>query len=421
MLNVKYLLMGTFLCGSSMLHASDIKIEEIKKITDSEKSTYLETLKNLVNIESGSKDLDGLDKISKYIAEQFKEIGADVSIIPSNDIYKMDDTPDRVGPVVKAVFKGKGRSNIMMIAHMDTVYSRGMLKQQPFKIEGNKVYGLGILDDKQGIATILHTIKSLKSLNYNDYGTITVMINSDEEISSPGARKLITEEARNKDLVLSFEGGGVKDTLRLATSGIAAAYLTVEGKSSHAGVKPEAGVNALTELSHQILQLQNLSNAETGLKVNWTIATAGKTRNVIPDMATAQADIRALRLDDFKTVEKTLHEKIQNKKLADSNVSVKFEIRRPPLMMNEKSQELALKAQSIYQNELNLPMNVASIATGGGTDAAFAGVESKAAIIEGMGLTGDGAHSSRAEYINLDSISPRLYLAARLIMEVSAK
>ena len=73
----------------------------------------------------------------------------------------------------------------------------------------------------------------------------------------------------------------------MATSGIGAAYLEVKGKASHAGVKPEDGVNALTELSHQILQLQDLSDAKTGLKLNWTVATAGRTRNVIPEEAQA--------------------------------------------------------------------------------------------------------------------------------------
>ena len=323
--------------------------------------------------------------------------------------------------MVKGVLKGKGKSKIMLIAHLDTVYPKGMLKDQPFRIDGNKVYGLGILDDKQGVAAIIHILEALKKLNYQDYGTITVLVNSDEEISSPGSRQLITETAQDQDIVLSFEGGGKDGSLRLATSGIGAAYLEIKGKSSHAGVKPEEGVNALTELSHQIAQMQNLSNAKTGLKLNWTVATAGKTRNVIPDVASAQADVRALRVEDFDKIEKTLQEKVKNKKMADSQVDVKFEVRRPPLAANEKAKKLAEKAQSIYKNELDLPMNILTTATGGGTDAAFAGAKSKAAVLEGMGLSGDGAHSNNAEYILMESIVPRLYLATRLIMDASSQ
>lgn len=402
---------------SSALYAATP--EQIKKIIQTEESAYLETLKTLVNIESSSKDIEGLNQIAQVVASQLKDVGAEVSIINSSDIYRMDDSPEKMGPIVKGVLKGQGKSKIMLIAHMDTVYERGMLKNQPFKVDGNQVYGLGIIDDKQGVAAILHVLNSLKKLNYKDYGTITVLMNSDEEISSPASRKLITETAQDQDVVFSFEGGGKDGNLRLATSGIGAAYLEIKGKSSHAGVKPEAGVNALTELSHQIAQLQNLSDPKTGLKLNWTVAEAGKTRNVIPDHAMAQADVRALRVQDFDQVEKTLNEKIKNKKLSDSQVSVKFEVRRPPLAANDRSKKLAEQAQAIYKDELNIPLTVSLTPTGGGTDAAFAGVNSKAAIIEGMGLSGDGAHSSNAEYILKDTIVPRLYLATRLIVEVS--
>lgn len=124
--------------------------DQVKQLVESEKKNYLNTLEALVNIESGSKDLVGVNKIAKYVAEQLKMTGAEVSIVEAKDIYRMDDTPQQTGPMVKAVLKGKGSSKIMLIAHMDTVYLTGMLKDQPFKMEGDKVFGLGILDDKQG-------------------------------------------------------------------------------------------------------------------------------------------------------------------------------------------------------------------------------------------------------------------------------
>lgn len=231
-------------------------IQEMRKITEIQTQDYLETLKKLVSIESGSKDIEGVNQIAKVVSERLKSSGAVVSIIQSTDSFKLDDTPEQTGPMVKAVLKGKGKSKIMLIAHLDTVYQKGMLKDQPFRIEGNKVYGLGILDDKQGVAAIIHVLEILKKINYQDYETITVLLNSDEEISSPSSRKLITETAQNQDIILSFEGGGKDGSLRLATSGIGAAYLDIKGKASHAGAKPEEGVNALTELSYQIAQMQ---------------------------------------------------------------------------------------------------------------------------------------------------------------------
>lgn len=197
-----------------------------------------------------------------------------------------------------------------------------------------------------------------------------------------------------------------------------AAYLTVQGKTSHAGARPEGGVNALTELSHQILQLKDLSKPEEGLKLNWTVAQAGTNRNVIPGQATAQADARALKVSDFDALERTLQERIQKKLLPEAKVSVKFEVRRPPLEATPASRALANHGVAIYQ-ELGLPLKVVDRASGGGTDAAFAALKARGPVIEGMGLSGFGAHSNDAEYIQIPSIVPRLYLATRMIMDVS--
>ena len=264
-----------------------------------EQPAFLDTLRSLVEIESGSKDLDGLARIAALIAERLRLLGGDVRLIAPVDIYRMDDTPDKVGSMVKAEFKGRGTKRILLIAHMDTVYLKGMLKDQPFRVDGNRAYGLGIADDKQGIATILHAVALLKKLGIDDYGTLTVLINADEEISSPGSRATITQTAADQDMTLSFEAGGPTGRVRLTTSGIGAAYLGVEGRSSHAGARPEGGVNALSELAHQLMQLQDLSDPKSGLKLNWTLAQAGTNRNVIPANATAAADARALKVADF--------------------------------------------------------------------------------------------------------------------------
>ena len=393
-------------------------VAEVHALAQKEQQPLLDTLRDLVHIESGSKDIEGLNQIAERIASQLKQLGGTVDVLQTSDIYRLDDTPEKVGPAVQAVFKGTGSKKIMLIAHMDTVYLKGMLKGQPFRIDGDKAYGLGISDDKQGIALIIHTVALLQKLNFKDYGTLTVLINGDEEISSPGWRSTITRVAAEQDVVLSFEGGGTDGTLRLATSGIGAAYLTVQGKASHAGAKPEDGVNALYELSHQLLQMKDLSKTEEGLKLNWTVSKAGTNRNVIPAEATAQADARALRVADFDGLEKGLQEKVKSKLLPASKVDVKFEVRRPPLEASDASRRVAGYGKVIYQ-ELGMSLNVVEKATGGGTDAAFAALKTKGAVVEGMGLSGYGAHSNDAEYVQINTIVPRLYLATRMIMDIS--
>ena len=393
-------------------------VADVHALAQKEQQPLLDTLRDLVHIESGSKDIEGLNQIAERIASQLKQLGGTVDVLQTSDIYRLDDTPEKVGPAVQAVFKGTGSKKIMLIAHMDTVYLKGMLKGQPFRIDGDKAYGLGISDDKQGIALIIHTVALLQKLNFKDYGTLTVLINGDEEISSPGWRSTITRVASEQDVVLSFEGGGTDGTLRLATSGIGAAYLTVQGRASHAGAKPEDGVNALYELSHQLLQMKDLSKTDEGLKLNWTVSKAGTNRNVIPAEATAQADARALRVADFDGLEKSLQEKVKSKLLPASKVDVKFEVRRPPLEASDASRRVAGYGKVIYQ-ELGMSLNVVEKATGGGTDAAFAALKTKGAVVEGMGLSGYGAHSNDAEYVQISTIVPRLYLATRMIMDIS--
>jgi glutamate carboxypeptidase len=395
--------------------APDARIHDLAQ---QEKAPLLDTLRDLVNIESGSKDTEGLAKLAALIAERLTKLGGKVAIIEPAEIYRMEDTPEKPGSMVHAEFKGTGTKKIMLIAHMDTVYLRGMLKDQPFRIDGDRAYGLGIADDKQGVALILHAVVMLQKLKFADYGTLTVLINGDEEISSPGARSTITRMAGEQDAVFSYEGGGMDGSLRLATSGIGSAYLTVDGKASHAGSAPERGVNALVELSHQILQLSDLSRKEQGLSLNWTVSQAGTNRNVIPAQATAQADARALKMSDFAGLETTLQERVKTQRIPDARVALRFEMRRPPLQATPASRRLSAHGGTIYE-ELGLPLKVLDVATGGGTDAAFAALKTNAAVIEGFGLSGFGAHSNDAEYVRLETIVPRLYLSARMIMDVA--
>ncbi|MDP2129066.1 MAG: M20/M25/M40 family metallo-hydrolase [Pseudohongiella sp.] len=393
---------------------------EVLAAAGTQKMPLIETMEKLVSIESGSGDREGLDQIAELIAAELTALGGEVELLEAgDDVYRMFDTPERIGRMVHARFTGTGDKKIMLMAHMDTVYIRGMIADQPFRIDGNRAYGLGISDDKQGVAVIIHTVAMLRELGFDDYGTLTVLINGDEEISSPGSRATITRMAKEHDAVFSVEPAGINsDSLTLATSGIGAATMTVTGRASHAGAAPEMGRNAFYELAHQVLQLTNLSEEETGLKLNWTVAQVGTNRNVIPEKAVATGDIRMLRVEDFERLQGRIQERIVNKLIPETEVVVTFENRRPPLTATPASRALSDHARTIYA-ELGRELIVSERAEGGGTDAAFAALETEAPVIERFGLQGFGAHTSSAEYVLLDSIEPRLYLLARMIMDVS--
>jgi glutamate carboxypeptidase len=383
-----------------------------------ERAPLIETLRELVSIESGSRDADGLRRIAALIAERLRARGGDVEIGPPADVTRLDDTPAEIGSSVIGRFRGTGTARILLLAHMDTVYLRGMLAQQPFRVDGDRAYGLGIADDKHGVALILHTLDVLRALDVRDYGQITVLVNGDEEVSSPGSRSLITRLGSEHDVVFSLEGAGEDDRIRLTTSGIGAVLLTVTGRASHAGAAPEAGRNALYELAHQILQMRDLSEPSTGRKLNWTIASAGSNRNVIPERAQATADVRVLTASDYDVIERAVRERVKRQLIPDTKIGVVFERRRPPLEATAASRRLAEHARTIYA-EIGQTLHVGEVSPGGGTDAAFAALRTRAPVIEGLGLRGFGAHSNAAEYIDLGSIEPRLYLLSRLIIEVS--
>jgi glutamate carboxypeptidase len=193
----------------------------------------------------------------------------------------------------------------------------------------------------------------------------------------------------------------------------------VKGKASHAGSSPERGINSLVELSHQILQTKDLSDPSTGLKMNWTNAKAGSgSHNVIPEYAEAFADVRVNRLDDYDRIEREVRQRIAKTLVPNVKVEMVFERRRPPLESAPASVALASRAKAIYR-ELGKDLVVDEKAEGGGTDAAFAGLKTKNAVVERFGLQGYGGHTADDEYILLASIEPRLYLATRLIMDVS--
>ena len=129
-------------------------------------------------------------------------------IEPGPDTHRDSRIPERVGKMVRATFTGTGTRKILLLAHMDTVYPRGMLAGQPFRIEGDRAFGLGIADDRHGIAVIVHTLALLNAMQFREFGTLTVLINGDEEIGSPASRNLITRLGVEHDATLSFESAG---------------------------------------------------------------------------------------------------------------------------------------------------------------------------------------------------------------------
>jgi glutamate carboxypeptidase len=373
-----------------------------------EQPATVKTLERLVNIETGTGDAQGLASMGQLLEGELQGLGFAVT--------RHKAVGEVVGENIVGRLQGKGGKRLLLIAHMDTVYVRGTLEKAPFRIDGNRAFGPGIADDKGGIAVILHALRLLKAQGFQDFGSITVMFNTDEEKGSFGSRDLIQTLAAGNDYVLSFEPTlAMKENLTLGTSGIGYVEATIKGKASHAGAAPEQGVNALVEASDLVLRTMDIDNKASGLRFNWTIAKAGAVSNIIPDQATLNADVRYSRNEDFEAAMKTLDEKAAKKRLPDAQVQIKVTRGRPAFNAGTEGRKLVDKAIAIYK-EAGAELFIID-RTGGGTDAAYAALSGKP-VIESLGLPGFGYHSNQAEYVMIDAIPRRLYLASRLIMDL---
>src|SRR5262249_35871514 len=207
-------------------------------------------------------------------------------------------------------------------------------------------------------------------------------------------------------------------SLLLGASGTATGTLEVKGLASHAGAAPDRGRNALIELAHQLLQTMDVAKAIPGTQLNWTTAKAGTVRNQIPEQATAGADIRLTVPDGVQKLQAALDEKIKNRLIPDTEVTVKITTGRPPFVASDRGRALAKDGQAIYA-EIDRKLDIAEM-TGGATDAGFANRSGKAIVVESFGLAGWGYHA-RDEYIDTNSIVPRLYLMTRMLTELGKK
>lgn len=375
-----------------------------------ERPALVDTLRRLVEIESGSLDTKGLKRIADVLDNELTQVGASVERIPS---------PPSTGDTVIGRLSGGGTGSVMLMAHMDTVYPEGVLAKRPFRVEGSRAYGPAVADAKGGIAVILHALKILKERGFRDFARITVVFNPDEERGSLGSGALIRHLAGEHDAVLSFEPTSTpKEVIVLGTAGTANLVAKVTGKASHAGAAPEQGVNAIVELSDLVLRTLDLDDPKKRLRFNWTIASGGGTPNVIPASASASANVRYARPEDFEALVAELQTRLAKKRLQGADIKLEVQPGRPAFFATDASRQLAERARSVYA-EAGGAIEFVEF-TGGGTDAGYAAMSGKP-VVEALALPGHGYHSPSEEYVDLDRVGPRLYMAMRLIMDITAR
>jgi glutamate carboxypeptidase len=337
---------------------------------------------------------------------------------PSDDIALTTRCADLVGDLVRDVLgerphrlevegrphlllRSGARRPVLLLAHLDTVWPAGTTAEWPFSVDGDWATGPGVFDMKAGLVQGLHAARAAGA------DGVDLLVTSDEEIGSPTSRHLIEREAARARAVLVLEPG-VEGAPKTARKGVSMYRLRVHGRASHAGLEPEAGVNALVELAAQVAAIHSLQAPEAGTTVTPTVARAGTTSNTVPAEAEVAVDVRAWTAREQDRVDAGL--RALTPTLPGATLDLLGGVNRPPL---ESSASAALMARAARCAEaLGIPLP-AGQAVGGGSDGNFtAGIG--VPTLDGLGAVGRGAHAP-GERASVAALPERAVLVAALI------
>jgi glutamate carboxypeptidase len=359
-------------------------------------------LKQLVMLESPTNDKKAVDACVSFIARELKRVGCKIATHPQKDI----------GDLVVAEF-APGRvkdadDEILVLTHIDTVWPVGKLAKMPFYVQGNRLYGPGVLDMKAGVVMLVSALRSLHSLNLKPQKRITVVVNSAEETGHAAANDLIRKLARKASLVLCLEPALPGGALKLERKGRLVVRMDVRGRSAHGG-SPEKGISAIEELVAQIARFKRLRTGET--TVNVGLMGGGEKANVVAENAWAVLDIRFWKAADRDRVLKILREAVPT--LRGARLKVTVESTTPPMEKTKASERLFGRAQEIAAG---LGLALKGGKTGGGSDASIAaglGIPT----LDGLGPDGDGIHAEH-EHLLIPSLVERTALLTELLKDL---
>jgi glutamate carboxypeptidase len=368
--------------------------------------SFLEDLRALVSVDCGTVNKAGVDRVGSWVGERCAAWGWQVERLPQTEY----------GDLLKARLAGQGRGRILLLGHLDTVYPDGTAAARPMHIEGKKLLGPGVCDMKGGLLVGMYALRALEQAGFDDFAELTFFFNSDEEVSSPVSKAAYLPEAQGVDAALVLEAGRPNGNIVSSRKGSGTYRLHVTGRSAHAGVAPEEGINAVVELSDRILALQKLDALVAGVTVNATMIGGGTASNSIPDYAWADLDVRALDRQGAQLIHQALREAAaQPSHVPGAQVRLEGDFHFPPM---ERTPAVAFLADLARQSAEALGFQIGESATGGASDASNLGALG-VPVLDGLGPVGGMDHSPQ-EYILPDSIVPRTALLAGLIRRILA-
>lgn len=360
-------------------------------------------LGRMVRAESPTSDKAAVDRFARLLAAEWRPRGARVRFLrqhKSGDHLRVELILGRARPA----------GQLMVLGHLDTVYPLGTLTRMPFRVARGRAWGPGTFDMKSGHAIALAAADALAALRLAPAKRLIFLWTSDEETGSESSRRAIEQEARRSDAVLVLEPAlGPDGRLKTERKGVGEAELIVRGRSAHAGIEPEKGVNAVHELVLQLGRLLRMNNPRRGIWVQANAIAGGTFANVVPEQASARLDLRVARAADARRLERKL--RAVRPILPGARLEVRGGINRPPMERTPAVRALFRHAQELA-GEMGVALDEAS--TGGGSDGNFTAALG-VPTLDGLGGVGEGAHSSR-ECVYIRSLPERAALLAGLLL-----
>ena len=388
-----------------MKHARNHSTGRLVSFLEGRRDAYLADLRTLVGIDSYSYDKAGVNRVNDWLENRLNGLGFEVERVLHEEF----------GDDLVAVTKGKGTKHILLLGHSDTVFPDGTAAERPLSIQGHKILGPGTCDMKGGLLAGIYALEALRHLGFNDFGRVTYLCVSDEEIDAAHSDDLIRKISRQTNAALTLEAARANGDIVTARKGLRWYSIEVFGRAAHAGVEPEKGRNAILALAHHVVALHKLNNFRPGATVNAGVIEGGSAPNVVPEYARVRIDLRAFSDEDLCALTDAVEAQLLHETVPDIRVTMTQEGPGDPAM--PCTEKVAVLEKLAKKAARELGFEVKGAQTGGASDANLVAAEGTP-VLDGLGPIG-GLDHSPDEYIELSSIVPRTALLAKLIMAVS--
>ena len=320
--------------------------------------------------------------------------------------------------LVGEIGAGRGTAPVLFMGHMDTVFSTGTVAKRPFTITDGTAYGPGVLDMKGGIVAALFAMQALQAAGY-DTRPLKMILAGDEEVAhvNSNAAEVFMTEAKGAVAAFNCETGFMDDAIVVGRKGTAVFELEVAGVAVHAGNEPENGRSAILEIAHKVIDIQNLTNWETGTTFNVGVIQGGTVPNAVPGQAKIVVDIRYLEPDLLPEIRRQLQEVAAKNYVKDTTTTLTEVPGIAPMKTTPAVEDLFAIVKKTYA-EMGLGTPYPKL-VGGGSDSAYS-VMAGVPTVCAMGVKGGRNHSPQ-EFAIVETLFERAKLLAACTINLDAK